>query len=99
MSESSLNFFSQTVAELDGVLLGRVEARVRQVIGLVIETTPLATPVGSLCRVFPAAEAIRGEMAFVEVEVVGFREDCALLMPYAEIRGVAPGDPTRGLGR
>ena len=29
----------------------------------------------------------------VEAEVVGFREDCSLLMALGDMRGIGPGDP------
>lgn len=63
----------------------RLTCRVRQVVGLVIEATGLVVPVGACCRILTRTGA-------VGAEVVGFRLGRTLLMPFGELRGVAPGD-------
>ena len=60
--------------------------RVTDLVGMVIEAGGLEAPVGSLCRV----EASRHEPP-VLCEVVGFRGDSLLIMPYGDARGVARG--------
>ena len=60
--------------------------RVRQVVGLVVECEGVALPVGALCEIRPAnGSAIRAE-------VVGFRSEVALLMPFGELEGVRRND-------
>jgi flagellum-specific ATP synthase len=63
-----------------------VACRVRQVVGLVIEGSAMAVPVGALCR-------IRTQAGPVDAEVVGFRSGSTLLMPFGRMEGVSPGDP------
>lgn len=84
---SAASIFRQKAMGLEEVLPGKVAGRVRRVVGLVVETTPLAIPVGSLCMLHARLSGAR-----IEAEVVGFREDATLLMPLGEMRGVGPGD-------
>ena len=63
----------------------RPAGRVTDVVGLVIEATGPAAPVGALCDV-----ATSGGTA-IGAEVVGCRDGRALLMPLGELAGVGPG--------
>ena len=65
----------------------RLNGRVVQVIGLVIEAQGPEAQVGELCHV----KVSRHEEP-VAAEVVGFREGRTLLMPLGEMRGIAPGN-------
>ena len=65
----------------------RLNGRVVQVIGLVIEAQGPEAKVGELCHVHVS----RHEEP-VPAEVVGFREGRTLLMPLGEMRGIAPGN-------
>lgn len=60
--------------------------RVEKLVGLVIEVVGLVAPVGSLCRIETGRQ-----QAPVLCEVVGFRGDTLLLMPYGRPGGLAPG--------
>ncbi|MBM4131863.1 FliI/YscN family ATPase [bacterium] len=64
----------------------RAVGRVSNLVGMIIEVSDLGAPVGSLCRI----ETGRHREP-VLCEVVGFREDRLLVMPYQTSRGVAPG--------
>ena len=68
-----------------------VSGRVAAVSGLLIETR------GGLTRlaVGAKAEIVRRAQAPLTCEVVGFRENCALLMPFGSLEGVAPGAEIR----
>lgn len=65
----------------------RLNGRVTQVIGLVIEANGPEAQVGELCHVHVARHADP-----VPAEVVGFREGRTLLMPLGEMRGIGPGN-------
>lgn len=82
------SLFEQKRNFLSGVLAARVTGRVQRVVGLVVETSGLPVPVGSLCRIHARLSG-----ADVEAEVVGFREGVTLLMALADMRGIGPGDP------
>ncbi len=63
----------------------RAEGRISKVIGLVAEGDSLGLSVGSLCL-------IKGDHnKKIKAEVIGFKENKALLMPYGDIRGIGPG--------
>lgn len=81
------SIFTEKITQLPEILPGRVTGRVRRVVGLVVEVTSMAVPVGSVCSIHSRIAGAR-----IEAEVVGFREDATLLMPLGEMRGVGPGD-------
>jgi len=61
--------------------------KVSKVVGLIAEGRGIKAPLGSVCRLIPDA----GERGGIPAEVVGFRDDCCLFMPYGEMRGIRPG--------
>lgn len=65
----------------------RVNGRVEQVVGLVIESSGPAASVGEACWI----TAANGTGEPVLAEVVGFRQHRVLLMPLGEMRGLGPG--------
>ncbi|MBI4610307.1 MAG: FliI/YscN family ATPase [Candidatus Rokubacteria bacterium] len=73
--------------------LVRPRGKVIRVVGLVIEATGPPVPVGDLCRI-----GVAGSPEGALAEVVGFREGRLLLMPLAELLGVAPGSEVLPLG-
>ncbi len=66
---------------------------VQRVIGLTIEVAGLAGRIGELCYIYPDADS-----AGVEAEIVGFRDQIVLLMPFGELHGVQPGSVVEGTG-
>lgn len=72
---------------MEGLDVARVNGRVEQIVGLVIESTGPAASVGEACWITPAD----GNGQPVLAEVVGFRQHRVLLMPLGEMRGLGPG--------
>ena len=68
--------------ELDPV---RTFGKVSKVVGLIAEGKGIKAPLGAVCRL------MSGDGKGVPAEVVGFRDDSCLLMPYGELRGVSQG--------
>lgn len=64
----------------------RVNGKVIQVVGTVIEGLGPASSVGALCDIYP-----QGSQSRVVAEVVGFRDHRILLMPLGDVRGIRPG--------
>lgn len=64
----------------------KLSGRVKQVVGLVIESVGPAVSVGELCYVHP-----NKKLAPIEAEVVGFRDNSVLLMPLGEMGNICPG--------
>lgn len=59
------------------------EGRVSQVIGLIAEGDSLGLSIGSLCSI------INDQGHEIKAEVVGFKKEKALFMPYGDIRGIS----------
>ncbi len=62
-----------------------LEGRIIRVVGLIAEGRGLGMSIGSLCLVET------DENQAIRAEVVGFKEDRVLLMPYGDTRGIRPG--------
>ncbi len=78
------------LTNLENINTVKVWGKVTRIIGLVVEGYCPQASVGSLCELIPADE---GTPIFAEV--VGFRDNQALLMPLGEIRGLGPGSLIR----
>ncbi len=63
------------------------QGRVRKVVGQVVEATGPRSSVGQTC-IIKSTETNKNMIA----EVVGFRDDQILLIPYDEVSGISPGD-------
>lgn len=72
------------LTDLDPV---RTFGKVSKVVGLIAEGKGIKAPLGSVCRLMPEGR----EEAGLPAEVVGFRDDSCLLMPYGDLRGISPG--------
>ncbi|MFB3925577.1 MAG: flagellar protein export ATPase FliI [Syntrophales bacterium] len=72
----------------------RVNGKVSQVIGLVVEGHGPGTSIGEACHIYP-----HGDGGVIHAEVVGFKRGKVLLMPLESIRGIGPGCRIVSLGR
>ncbi len=86
------NFARAAVMIRDGDFVRR-DGRVTDLIGLIIVASGLSVEVGELCHVGGGRNR-----AAVPCEVVGFRDGKTLLMPLAELHGIAPGTVVRASG-
>lgn len=64
----------------------KLYGRVTRVIGLTVAAQGINASIGEVCHI-----KISGEPEPVRAEVVGFRDDSAILMPLGELRGVYQG--------
>lgn len=78
---------------LDGIDPIRLSGKVRQVIGLVIESDGPPASVGEVCHIHLL------DKKRVSAEVVGFRDRKTLLMPIGEVSGIGPGCEVTATGR
>ncbi len=87
-----------TFVALEGRLaqteLIRINGRVVQVVGLVIESQGPDVQIGDLCEV-----RFRNRDTILQAEVVGFRTDRVLLMPLGELSDIGPGCDVLSMGR
>jgi flagellum-specific ATP synthase len=78
-------WFNDLKREIEHLQTIRQRGRVRQIIGLVIESDGPAVSIGDRCSI---SSSRNGD---VLAEVVGFRGNSVLLMPLGEMEGVGPG--------
>src|SRR5947209_1798789 len=69
----------------------RISGQVQAISGLTIEAVDLPLPVGSLCRI----SSFGGKTSVAEV--IGFQQDCTLLMALAATSGISRGDRIENL--
>lgn len=79
----NLSRYRETISRTDTV---RVNGRVAQVIGVLVESHGPACSVGEICQI----DCGRNHEA-VRAEVVGFRESRTLLMPFGPVTEIRPG--------
>jgi flagellum-specific ATP synthase len=77
-----LSFYKNS---LDSAQSYKLDGRITDVVGLLIEALGPAVSVGELCKIYT------GGGQEILAEVVGFRGKKVLLMPYSEMSGIAPG--------
>lgn len=75
--------YLKIVDEIESV---KTNGRVKQIIGLIIESSGPQASIGDLCYI-----ADRGGKRQIPAEVVGFRENCTLLMALGGMEGISPG--------
>jgi len=74
--------------------LVRQIGRVTDVIGVVIESLGPNAAMGEFCTIYP-----NNGNSPIPCEVVGFRGEKILLMPFAEMQGISPGNEVHASGR
>ncbi|CCK81740.1 FliI/YscN family ATPase [Desulfobacula toluolica] len=77
--------FHKYMKALDQCVTIRPEGKVSQVIGLIAEGDSLGLGIGALCSI------VNSNGLEVKAEVVGFKKEKALFMPYGDIRGISLG--------
>lgn len=88
------DLFTALEGRLSQTELVRVNGRVVQVVGLVIESQGPDVQIGDLCEV-----RFRNRDTVLRAEVVGFKTDRVLLMPLGEISDIGPGCDVLSMGR
>ena len=82
-----MTFNTQSIQNLNVI---KIWGKVTKIIGLVIEGYCPHASIGSLCEITPIDD---GEKIYAEI--VGFKDNIALLMPLGELRGLGPGSLIR----
>ena len=71
--------------------------RVARVVGLMIESKGPESSIGDVCHIHLANKTKSDSV--IKAEVVGFREEMVILMPYTNIRDISSGCLVEGLGK
>lgn len=85
---------ARIVEEIHAVPMGRRLGRIVSFNGLVVEGSGPDARLGELCEIEAAAGA-----APVLAQVVGFRDERVMLMPYGHVEGICADSPIRATGR
>lgn len=88
--ENLLNKYKKVIQNTE---LIKFSGRVSKLIGLTIEANGPAVEIGEVCRIYP----LKGK-AFITAEVIGFRENVVVLMPFGEMAGIGPGSKVVATG-
>ena len=89
MQENLRNYFEK-LRNLDTV---EHSGKVMKVVGLTVESNGPTVNMGNICRIYPSA----GD-AYVEAEVVGFKDQRVLLMPFGDMTGIGFGSRVLSTG-
>lgn len=68
--------------------------KVKNVVGLTIESTGPEAKLNDICKIYPGGDRSKGIMA----EVVGFKDGKTLLMPYESTEGIGLGSLVENMG-
>jgi len=79
-----LEKYHQALAEINPV---RVNGKISEIIGLVVEGTGPSVSIGEICGIYSSPDDDKP----VNAEVVGFRKGKVLLMPLENMQGLGPG--------
>lgn len=82
-----MTFDTQNIQNLNVI---KIWGKVTKIIGLVIEGYCPHASIGSLCEITPIDDGDK-----IYAEIVGFKNNIALLMPLGELRGLGPGSLIR----
>jgi len=85
-----LEMYRQAVAQTEPILRG---GKVDKVIGMVIESTGPDVDIGTVCRIHNTKRN-----GWINAEVVGFKGNRLLLMPFEELEGVSRGSVVESTG-
>ena len=78
---------SSLLDKLDDLDSYKRYGRVKQVVGLMIESQGPESSIGDLCLIHVSHRKKR----VIQAEVVGFRDENVILMPYTSVNDIAPG--------
>ena len=84
--EANEGLFEDVKERLAGIYPYRINGRVNQVVGLVIEGKGPLSSVGDSALIYPLDDA-----SPIPAEVVGFRDGKTMLMPLGDLRGIGIG--------
>ncbi|HIV61484.1 MAG TPA: flagellar protein export ATPase FliI [Candidatus Butyricicoccus avistercoris] len=86
--------FEQVIRQVkDSDLFSRT-GKIENIVGMSIEASGGRGAIGDICRIYSAESNSQ-----ILAEVVGFKSDRMLLMPYENMNGLAPGNFVRNTGR
>ncbi len=93
-----LSYLDKLIEKLSRYEPIKFYGRVKNIIGLIVESEGPASFIGELCHILPSVNnGVKRE--HIPAEVVGFRGKRVLMMPFSELAGVSVGSKVIALGR
>lgn len=92
---SILDKYENLVENLETV---KLSGKVKKVIGVTVEGTGPQANIGELCKI-AIYDRKSGQERILDAEVVGFKEEGIVLMPYGSISGISQGCNIIGTGK
>ncbi|KKB38976.1 flagellar protein export ATPase FliI [Bacillus thermotolerans] len=86
---------SELTEKIDGLDIFKRYGRIKRVVGLMIESQGPAASIGDVCLIYP--KGTESEQV-IRAEVIGFKDETVILMPYADISAISPGSLVKSLG-
>ncbi|MFD2116830.1 flagellar protein export ATPase FliI [Paenibacillus yanchengensis] len=83
MIELNVNKYLEQLHKIDPI---RINGKVKQVIGLTVESEGPDASIGDVCYIYPLKDAEP-----LAAEVVGFRNNKVILMPLGDLHAIGPG--------
>ena len=69
------------------------KGKIDKIVGMVIESTGPNADIGSVCRIYNSKNT-----SYIKAEVVGFKDNKVLLMPYGGLGGITKGSVVESSG-
>lgn len=89
-----MTMFDEVIRQVKESDLFSRTGKIENIVGMSIEASGGRGAIGDICRIYSAESNSQ-----VLAEVVGFKSDKMLLMPYENMNGLAPGSFVRNTGR
>ncbi|MGI6203591.1 MAG: flagellar protein export ATPase FliI [Eubacteriales bacterium] len=70
-----------------------VKGKVDKIVGMAIESTGPEADIGTVCKIYNSKNS-----GYIRAEIVGFKDDRVLLMPYDDLTGIVKGSVVESTG-
>ncbi|HOV70513.1 MAG TPA: EscN/YscN/HrcN family type III secretion system ATPase, partial [Clostridia bacterium] len=81
-----MKIFDKVIETIKTTDTFRYTGRVTRIAGLAVESEGPISQIGDICNIYP-----NGDKKPIMAEVVGFKGESVLLMPFGDLGGVGPG--------
>ena len=88
-----MSVFRQMIRQVQNAEAYSLTGKIENIVGMSIEASGGRAAVGDICRIYNGDSG--GQ---VTAEVVGFKNDHILLMPYSDMNGISAGNFVRNTG-
>ncbi|MFK2824996.1 flagellar protein export ATPase FliI [Bacillus sp. B190/17] len=87
---------TKLIQQIDSLDTYKRYGRIKRVVGLMIESQGPESSIGDVCFIYPNGSP---KEKAIRAEVIGFKDEMVVLMPYGDISDISPGSLVESLGR